>query len=130
MLRGSYPNGAADSRAAGSDQVRASRGSPHCLPLIIHLFLPNQLDKPMLCPIAIARGMSMGGHTLNFDEQWVLVFKRVGDKIHLLRRNVHFQAKRGTPAAKAVETTYTDSVLMALKIHSIHPQRQSGLIDL
>src|SRR5207245_10438594 len=49
--------------------------------------LPNQLDKPMLCPIAIARGMSMGGHTLNFDEQWVLVFRRVGDKSHLLRRN-------------------------------------------
>jgi hypothetical protein len=98
-----------------------------------HLFAeirPDQLDKPMLCPIAIARGMGMGGYTLNFDEQWVLVFKKVGDKVQLIRRNVHFQAKRGTPLAKAVETTYEDSVLMALKIHSIHPVRQTVLIDL
>lgn len=98
-----------------------------------HLYaelLPQQLDKPFLCPIAIARGMGLGGFTLNFDEQWVLVFKRVGDKVHLVRRNVRYQAKKDSPVAVAVETTYTDSVLMALKIHSIHPQRQSVLIDL
>src|SRR5436309_15901587 len=29
-----------------------------------------QLDRPFLCPIAIARGLGLGGHTLNFDEQW------------------------------------------------------------
>src|SRR5262245_47857950 len=31
----------------------------------------DQFDKPLLAPIAIARGMGMGGATLNFDEQWV-----------------------------------------------------------
>ena len=34
----------------------------------------------------------MGGNTLNFDEQWVLIFKRVGDKVQLIRRNVHYKA--------------------------------------
>src|ERR1700724_1545664 len=53
---------------------------------------PGQIERPFLCPIAIARGIGMGGHTLNFDEQWVLLFKRVGDKLHLIRRNVHFKA--------------------------------------
>lgn len=91
---------------------------------------PDQFDKPLLCPIAIARGLGMGGLTLNFDEQWVLVFKRVGDKVHLIRRNVRFQAKAGSPTAKAVETTYADSVLMALRIQSINPMRQSVLINL
>jgi len=91
---------------------------------------PEQLNKPFLCPIAIARGMGMGGYTLNFGEQWVLVFKRVGDKVHLIRRNVHYQAKPGSPLAKAVETTYTDSVLMALRIVSINPMFQSLLINL
>src|SRR5688572_8230240 len=38
---------------------------------------PDQFEKPFLVPISIARGMGMGGHTLNFDEQWVIVFKRV-----------------------------------------------------
>ena len=91
---------------------------------------PFQLDRPYLCPIAIARGLGLGGHTLNFDEQWVLLFKRVGDKLHLIRRNVHFKAKPGSPEAAAVETTYADSVLLALKIQAIHPFRQSILINL
>jgi hypothetical protein len=90
----------------------------------------HQFERMLLCPIAIARGMAMGGYTLNFDEQWVLFFRRVGDKVHLVRRNVHFRAKSGSPLAKAVETTYTDSVLLALKIQSINPQKNSVLIDL
>lgn len=95
----------------------------------------DQLDKPFLCPIAIARGAGMGGYTLNFDEQWVLIFKRTGDKehpgdkVHLIRRNVHFRAKPGSPAAHAVETTYTDSVLMALPIKAINHGRNSLLLD-
>ncbi len=92
--------------------------------------LPYQLDKPFLCPISIARGIGMGGHTLNFGDQWVLVFRRVGDKLHLVRRNVRFQAKKNSSVAVAVETTYTDSVLMSLKIHSVHPGRNSVLINL
>ena len=50
--------------------------------------------------------------------------------MQVIRRNVHFTAKPGSPAAKAVETTYTDSVLLALRIQSIHPARQSVLISL
>jgi hypothetical protein len=91
---------------------------------------PDQFERPFLCPMAIARGMGMGGHTLNYDEQWVLVFRRVGDKVHLIRRNVRFQAKSGTPAARAVETTYTDSVLLALRIQTINQMRQNVVIDL
>lgn len=91
----------------------------------------HNLNKPVLCPIAVARGAGMGGLTLNFDEQWVLLFKRVGDKIHLIRRNVHFKAKSGTPIEKAVEITYTDSVLMALRIVAFNQQAQMApLINL
>lgn len=90
----------------------------------------DQFEKPMLLPVAVAKGAGMGGHTLNFDEQWVVFFRRVGDKVHLVRRNVRFQAKAGSPAALAVATTYTDSVLTALKIISIHSGRQSVLISL
>lgn len=90
----------------------------------------DQFDKPFLLPIAVARGAGLGGMTLNFDEQWVLLFKRVGDKVHVIRRNVRFTAKAGSPAAHAVETTYSDSVLMSIRIVSIHPQRQTVLINL
>ena len=90
---------------------------------------PDQFERNFLLPIAIARGAGMGGHTLNFDNQWVVSFKRVGDKIHLVRKNVRFTARPGTPTAKAVETTYTDSILLALRIVSIHPARQSVLVS-
>src|SRR5260370_6033488 len=63
---------------------------------------PEQLNGPFLCPIAIARGMAMGGYTLNFDEQWGLIFKRVGDKVPLIRRNLSYQANPRSPASKPV----------------------------
>ncbi len=91
----------------------------------------DQFDRPLLCPIALAKGGGgMAGFTLNFDEQWVLAFKRVGDKVHLIRRNVHFKAHPGSPTATAVDTTYSDSVLLALRIHAQNLQRNSVLINL
>jgi hypothetical protein len=98
-----------------------------------HLYMeikPNQFNHPVLCPIAVARGAGMGGYTLNFDEQWVLIFKRVNDKVQLIRRNVHFKAKPGSPIARAVETTYSDSILMAVRIVAINQNQQSVLINL
>lgn len=98
-----------------------------------HLFAEiqnHQLERPFLLPMAIARGMGLGGHTLNFDEQWVLFFRRVGDKVYLVRRNIRFQAKHSVPLAKAVETTYTDSVLLAVRIVTINPARQAVVINL
>lgn len=92
---------------------------------------PNQFNQPMLAPIAIARGMAMAGQPLNFGDEWILVFKRVGDKVQLIRRNIHYKAPAGTPLDKAVKQNYTDSVLMALPIQSInHSNGQSVVIDL
>lgn len=92
--------------------------------------MQHQFDKPLLAPIAIAKGLGSGGATLNDDEQWVLMFRRVGDKVHLIRRNVRYKAAPNTPTAKAVDTTYSDSVLMALKIQAINMNRNAVVIDL
>jgi hypothetical protein len=93
-------------------------------------FRPDQFDKPFLLPIAVARGAGMGGSTLNFDEQWVVVFKKVADRVFLIRRNVRVKANAGTPEAKAVETTYHDSVLMAIPIRTINQMKGTTVIDL
>jgi hypothetical protein len=90
----------------------------------------HQFEKMLLAPIAIARGLGSGGSTLNDEEQWVLFFKRVGDRVHLIRRNVHYKANPNTPAARAVETTYADSILMSLRIQAINPTRNAVVIDL
>ncbi len=97
-----------------------------------HLFaeiLPFQFDKPFLVPMAIAKGAGVGGTTLNFGEEWVLLFRKVGDKVFVVRRNVRYSATAGTPAARALDTTYSDSVLMALPIKAMNPMKGSVLID-
>ncbi len=91
---------------------------------------PQHFAKQYLLPIAIAKGAGLAGMTANGDEQWVVQFKRVGEKVHVIRRNVHHKARPGTPTAKAVEMSYTDSVLMALRIPAINPATQGVLINL
>ena len=91
---------------------------------------PSQLDKPFLCMISLSRGLGRGilvsGMTMG---EWLLVWRRVGDNVHLIRKNVRFRAKEGTPIAEAVDLGHNDSVLFSLKIESIHPQRKSLLVN-
>jgi len=97
-----------------------------------HVFaeiLPFQFDKPYLVPMAIAKGAGVGGTTLNFGDEWVILFRKVGDKVFVVRRNVRYTATAGTPAARALDTTYSDSVLMALPIKALNPLKGSVLID-
>ena len=97
-----------------------------------HLFAelqPHQLDHPYLCAISLARGgMDQAGWILNFEEQWVVAFKRVGDKVHLIRKNVRYKGGSGPLAAPWRPPTPTPSC-MALPVKSVHPIRQSVLID-
>ncbi len=92
---------------------------------------PSQLEQPFLCMISLSRGLGTGylisGMTM---DDWLLVWRRVGDNVHLVRKNVRYRAKKGTPTAQAVEYSYNDSILFSLKIESIHPQRKSLLVDI
>ena len=90
---------------------------------------PGQLDQPYIAPMAIARGLASAGQPLNFGDEWILVFKRVGDRVQLLRRNIHYRAPDNTPLQKAVKQNYTDSVLLALPIVTINPGGQGVLVD-
>ena len=92
---------------------------------------PSQLNKPFLLMASIARGIGTGyilsGMTM---DEWLLEWKRVGDKVHLVRKNVRFRADKGTPIAEAVDLGYSDSVLFALKLESVHPQSKSLLVNI
>ncbi len=90
---------------------------------------PFQFDKNFLMPVAIAKGGGVGGTTLNFEQQWVVSFRRVGDKVFVVRKNVKYTARPGSPEAKALDTTYTDSVLAALPIKTLNPMKGSVLVD-
>jgi hypothetical protein len=97
-----------------------------------HLFAvinAGQLDKPFLAPIAIARGIASAGVPLNFGDEWVILFHRAGDKVQLVRKNIHYEAPKGSPLEKAVAQNYLDSILMAVPVLSEDPPGGGVLID-
>ncbi len=73
-------------------------------------------DYLMLSSIArgVSQGMVIGGIMWGDEVLWS--FRKVGDKIHVLKRNVKFKAKPGTPEANAVKVAYSDSVMYALPV--------------
>ncbi len=78
----------------------------------------QQLGQDYLMLSSIARGVSQGlviGGIMWGDEV-LWSFRKVGDKIHVLRRNVKFKAKPGTPEASALRVAYSDSVMYALPV--------------
>ena len=87
------------------------------------------LEQPILAPMVIARGSANAGQPLNFGDEWVLTFQRVGDNLQLIRKNIHFTAPAGTPLEKAVKQNYTDSILMSLPILSISPRGGGMVVD-
>jgi hypothetical protein len=91
---------------------------------------PNQFDQPLLVPTTIARGIAQAGVALNHEDEMVLVFRRSGDRVQLVRKNIHFKAPPGSPLDKSVKQNYTDSILMSLPIVTVNPAAgMAPLID-
>lgn len=93
----------------------------------------GQFEKPYLFLIAIARGIGadpiLGGYTLGGGgDDWLIAFRRVGDRMFILRKNVRFKAAPGTPLNEAVKAGFNDSVLASLRIVAARGQG-SFLID-
>lgn len=80
---------------------------------------------------SIARGTAgswvLGGMSWGDDGVWK--FRKVDDRVHVIRKNVRFKAKPGTPEATAVRNAYTDSVLYSLPVVTKGP-KGGDLVDL
>lgn len=86
---------------------------------------PSSLGQNFMINTSIARGISrgfvLGGMSWNFGDDVVWTFAKVGDKLHVLRRNVRFRASPGSPESNAVKLNFSDSVLYALPIITTTP---------
>jgi hypothetical protein len=86
---------------------------------------PRQLDRDYIVLITIARGIGqtpiVGGFSWGFGDDAVWQFRKAGENIQLVRRNVRFTADKGSPTEKAVKVAYTDSVLFSLPIRTVSP---------
>lgn len=95
---------------------------------------PGNLNKNYLILVSIAKGIShnmvLGGMTWGGGGDDVIwQFRKSGDKILVVQRNVRFKANEGTPEGTAVKLAYSDSVLYALPILSPTPTGGS-LVDM
>jgi hypothetical protein len=99
---------------------------------------PAQLGKPFLLSPKIKSGIGeafvLGGlmaYPVNGAGGPQLVeFVRVHNQVRLQARNVEVTARAGTPEARAVATSYSNSLLGAAAVASQpHPDRQSILVE-
>jgi hypothetical protein len=95
--------------------------------------MPADYQSEYLVLLAISRGIGqgqiLGGMTLGFGDDWVWQFRKVEDKVHIVRKNVRFKANAGSPESSAVKFAYTDSVLFSLPIATKGPQG-GDLVDI
>ena len=91
----------------------------------------DQFNQPMILPITIARGLGQVGMPAgDMFEEKVFVFKRAGDRIQLVRRNIHYKAPSGTPIDKSVKQNYVDSIVLSLPIVALNTRNNaSPVID-
>ncbi len=76
----------------------------------------------------IAQGQLLGGMTWSDGDDWVWQFRKVGDNIHVIRKNVRFKANANSPESRAVASAYTDSVLFSLPVMMKGP-KGGDLVD-
>ncbi len=93
----------------------------------------GHLNRDFIVLISIAkgigRGMVLGGMSWGFGDDWIWQFRKIDDRIHLVRRNVRFTAAKGDPQQKAIDLAYTDSVLFSLPVLTMSPGGAS-VVDL
>src|SRR2546423_13494584 len=83
--------------------------------------------------ISISRGIGqgplLGGMSWGFGDDWVWQFRKVGENVHVVRKNVRFKATANSPESRAVAAAYTDSILFSLPIMAKGP-KGGDLVDL
>ncbi|MGB3265877.1 MAG: zinc-dependent metalloprotease [Microcoleus sp.] len=92
---------------------------------------PQQLNKKFLCFVTLASGLGEGGIFSGLPiGDFLFQLRRVQNNVQFVIPNINFRTSPGDPQAGSVERAFSDSILYSLPLKSIHPQRQTLLIDL
>lgn len=92
---------------------------------------PEQLQKNYLGVITLSTGIGEAGILKGMPIGEILLqFRRLQDKVEVVVPNINFRGSEDDRVQQTIEQSFSDSVLYSLKIESIHPERQTLLIDL
>lgn len=99
-----------------------------------HVYLelrPNQLNQNFLSVVTLESGVGELGLYRGMDvNDFLFQFQRVQNTVQIVVPNLYFRTNPGDPQQQSVDRSFSDSVLYSLPILSIHPDRQTLLINL
>jgi hypothetical protein len=92
---------------------------------------PDHFDQPFFFAPSLAQGLGQGYFLPGLmGGEHVAVFRRVGNNVQLVARNLRVRAPAGSPMESALRESYSDSLLAAAPVVSAaHPERKSILVD-
>ncbi len=92
---------------------------------------PEQFDQPFFMQVNRTSGVGERDPFANpMLRSYIVEFHRLGNNVQLLAKNNHFFAKEGTPLARAVRESSSDSLIGAVpQVSQPHPERKSILIE-
>jgi Met-zincin/Domain of unknown function (DUF5117) len=92
---------------------------------------PEQLNKKFLCFVTLASGLGEAGIFSGLPiGDFLFQLRRVQNTVQFAIPNVNFRTKPGDPQAGSVERAFSESILYSLPVKSIHPTRNTLLIDM
>jgi len=99
--------------------------------------MPDQFDRLYFLSTNLDQGLGEGGLLAGsmgsrgrLGSPFIVIFRKVGGSVQLIARNVKYTAKAGTPEARTVAESFSDSLLASAAILSApHPDRKSVLIE-
>ncbi|MGE5660362.1 MAG: zinc-dependent metalloprotease [Actinomycetota bacterium] len=92
---------------------------------------PEQLNKKFLCFITLDSGIGEAGIFSGLPlKDFLFQLRRQQNRIEFVIPNINFRTNPSDPQARSIDRSFSESILYSLPIKSIHPQRQSLLIDL
>ncbi len=92
---------------------------------------PDQLNQSYLNMVTMESGLGGEGLIRGLPvNEFLFSFRRVNQTVQFVVSNLYFRAQNSEVRSRAINSSFSDSVLSSLPIKSIHPQRKSLLIDL
>ena len=98
---------------------------------------PEQFNQPFLFSANLSHGIGeqwlyggMMGYNGFLGSNAIGTFRKAGNQVQLLAKNVTYSAKVGSREARAVEQGFSDSLMASAAVVSLpHPERKSVLIE-
>nr|WP_259371863.1 zinc-dependent metalloprotease [Caldimonas mangrovi] len=120
-----------------ADVIRGATESPGFFPLWrkderLWIEVPRErLEQPFLLSVNVHSSVGERGlYASQMEDSWVASFRRVGNQMQLVARNLGYRADGNAPLQQALAQAFSDSLLGSTPVASAeHPERDSVLID-